>query len=170
MTQSFKLIRLLLLDYLVKKNCNKFTEMMTLTDWDSLYLPETDWYTALISTVKRIYEMAFPLVHGSRSRIKDKPWITKGLKQSIRNNHKLYRLSIRNGDNDSKTKYRKYKNILRTCIKSAEENFYKSLFEDTRTSSYNMWRSLGPAINPGKHKKRASISKMRCDGSFTTND
>ena len=30
---------------------------MTLTDWDSLYLAETDWYTAFISTVKRIYEM-----------------------------------------------------------------------------------------------------------------
>ena len=106
----------------------------------------------------------------SRSRIKDKPWVTNGLKQSIRNNNKLYRLIIRNGNNDSKTKYRKYKNILYTCIKNAEDNFYKSLFEDTRTSSYNMWRSLGPVINPGKHKKRASISKMRCDGSFTTND
>ena len=132
-----------------EKNCNKFTELMTLTDWDSLYLAETDWKTAFISTVKRNYEMSFPLVHVSRSRIKDKPWITKGLKQSIRNNHKLYRLSIHDGNNDSKTKYRKYKNILRTCIKSAEENFYKSLFEDTRTSSYNMWRSLGPVINPG---------------------
>ena len=114
--------------------------------------------------------MSFPLVHVSRSRIKDKPWITKGLKQSVRNNNKLYRLSIRNGNNDSKTKYRKYKNIPRTCMKNAEENFYKSLFEYTRTSTYNMWRSLGPVINSGKHKKRASLSKMRCDGSFTTND
>ena len=78
--------------------------MMTLTDWDSLYLPETDWYTAFISTVKRIYEMSFPLVHMSRSRIKDKHWVTNGLKQSIRNNNKLYRLIIRNGNNDSKTK------------------------------------------------------------------
>ena len=33
-----------------------------------------------------------------------------------------------------------------------------------------MWHSLGPVINPRKHKKRASISKRRCDGSFTTND
>ena len=40
-----------------ERNCNKFTEMMTLVDWDSLYLPETDWYTAFISTVKRIYEI-----------------------------------------------------------------------------------------------------------------
>ena len=71
---------------------------MTLTDLDSLYLPETDWYTAFISTVKRIYEMPFSLVHVSRSRIKDKPLITKGLKQSIGNNHRLYRLSIRNGN------------------------------------------------------------------------
>ena len=136
-----------------EKTCHKFTEIMTLTDWDSLYLLETDWYTAIISTVKRIYEMSFSLVHVSRSRIKDKPWITKGLKQSIGNNHKSYRLSIRSGNKDNKTKYRKYKNILRTCIKTAEENFYKSLFKYKRTSSYNMWRSVGPVINPGKHKK-----------------
>ena len=51
-----------------EKNCNKFTEMITLTDRDLLYLPETDWYTAFVSTVKRIYEMSFPLVHVSRSR------------------------------------------------------------------------------------------------------
>ena len=125
-----------------EKNCNKFTEIMTLTDWDSLYLPETDWYTAFISTVKKINEMSFSPVHVSRSRIKDKPWITKGLKQSIGNNYRLYRLSICNVNNDNKTKYRKYKILLCTCIKTAEENFYKSFFKDKRTSSYNMWRSL----------------------------
>ena len=76
---------------------------MNLNDWGSLYLPETDWYTAFISTVERIYEMSIPLVRMSRSRIKDKHWITKGLKKSIRNNNRLYRLSIRNGNNDSKT-------------------------------------------------------------------
>ena len=54
--------------------------------------------------------------------------------------------------------------------KKCRREFYKSLFEDTRTSSHKIWRSLGPVINPGKHKKRASISKMRYDGSFTTND
>ena len=66
-----------------KKDCNKFTEMMTLTDWNSLYLSEADWYTAFTSTVKIIYEMSFPLVHVSRSWIKVNSWITKGLKKCV---------------------------------------------------------------------------------------
>ena len=45
-----------------EKHWNRFTEMMTLTYWGSLHLPETEWYTNFISAVKRIYEMSFPLL------------------------------------------------------------------------------------------------------------
>ena len=127
---------------------------MNLNDWGSLYLPETDWYTAFISTVKIIYEMSIPLVRMSRSRIKDKHWITKGLKKSIRNNHRLYRLSIRNGNNDSKKKlkeiqkyttYKKVQKIMFTkaCLKIQEHHPTTcGALYDLSSIPENIWNEL----------------------------
>ena len=86
------------------KNCRKFKELMESYDWNTLYLSSPDLYRSFISVVKRFYEISFPMVTLSRSRMRGKPWVTKGLKKSIKNNHKLYKLYIRSGDEQPKSK------------------------------------------------------------------
>ena len=135
------------------KNWIKFKELMESYDWNTLYLSSTDLYRSFISIVKRFYEISFPMVTLSRSRMRDKPWVTKGLKKSIKNNHKLYKLYIRSGDEQTKSKYNRYKNMLRVCIREAENKYYQNLFEDTRSSSYNLWKNIGPIINSLEEKK-----------------
>ena len=88
------------------KNCRKFKELMEYYDWNALYLSSPYLYRSFISVVKRFYEISFPMVTLSRSRMREKPWVTKGLKTSIKNinfiNHKLYKLYIRSGDEQTK--------------------------------------------------------------------
>ena len=36
------------------------------------------------------------------------------------------------------------------CINEAEAAYYAKLFQDTESSSYNMWKHLGAIINPNK--------------------
>ena len=63
------------------RNCSKFVQKMTTENWNDKYMDsEHDWYHKFVTTVHQIFQQSFPLVQLSRRRIKDKPWITKGLK------------------------------------------------------------------------------------------
>ena len=97
----------------------------------------------MLDYMERKIPPSFPVVRLSRKRAKDKPWITKGIQISIKVKHRLYKLSLRN----SKAKLTRYKNLLRTCIMNSESLCYRELFENTKTSAYNLWNHLGPIIN-----------------------
>ena len=88
------------------RNCSKFREMMSTYDWNSLYICNNDWYSAFISVVKRLYLSCFPLVPVFRKCAKDKPWITKGLKKSVKHSHRLYKLSLRVSTPNNIDKYK----------------------------------------------------------------
>ena len=64
--------------------CQTFNNHVNNLNWEEIYTPAGDWYSAFIEKVKYFHNISFPLVQISRARIKDKPWITTGLKQSIR--------------------------------------------------------------------------------------
>ena len=36
--------------------------------------------------------------------------------------------------------------------------YYKQLFDDTQQSTYNLWKQLGPIINPNKKKRGSNIN------------
>ena len=116
-------------------------------NWDSVFTTDSDRYSIFVAKVKQKYESYFPLIQISRKRLKDKPGITKGLKISIKNNHRLYRRYLRENESLTNIRYKKYKNELRKCLKIAEEKYYNQLFDDTKHSAYNLWKNLGPVLN-----------------------
>ena len=44
--------------------------------------------------------------------------------------------------------------MLRRCINEAETAYYEKIFQDIKSSSYNMWKHLGAIINPNKRYKQ----------------
>ena len=152
------------------KNCQRFIESMQAENWQALHEPDADWYSRFITVVKQKFETCFPLVRVSRKRIKDRPWITTGLKLSIKKSHRLYRNTLQDSCPHMISKYKKYKALLRNCLKAAEQNYFCELFDDTKQSAYNLWKNLGPVINPNKKKKQRVINKMCFDGKYVTVD
>ena len=122
------------------------------------------------SYVKYHYDQSFPLVKVSRKRMKDKPWVSKGIKISIKQNHWLYRASLRSNNASAVVKYKRYDDVLRRCIKDAEMAYYDRLFQDTKTSSYNLRKHLGAIINPNKKKRICHNNKLLYDGNIITDD
>ena len=56
-------------------------------NWEQIYQDEDDDFdTNFVTVLLRIYNSCFPLVRVSRKRWNDKPWLTKGLKTSIKLN------------------------------------------------------------------------------------
>ena len=129
-------------------------------NWQRIYETDADWFFNFISTITDKFKRCFPLVNVSRRRLRDKPWVTKGIKNSIKKSHRLYRSSIGNSSQENITKYKMYKIVLRKGLKFAEEPYYHQLYDDTKQSTYNLWKCLGPVFNPAKTRKQTSINKI----------
>ena len=127
-------------------------------NWDDMFTEDTDWYTKFIQIVREKFENSFPLVQVSRKRMKDKPWITKGLQKC----HRLYKQTFTDVNIHTK-----YKNVLRKCLRITENNYYMRIFDDAKQSAYALWNNLGPVINPGKKKRSIGISELLFQGQFT---
>ena len=123
------------------KNCKRFIESMQTENWQALYTPDVDWYKKFINVIEQKFETCFPMIRVSRKRLKDRPWITAGLKPSIKKSHRLYRTTLQDSCHHMKSKYKKYRAIL--SLKVAEQNYYCQLFDDTKQSAYNLWKKLG---------------------------
>ena len=113
------------------KNCKRFIESKQADNLQALYEPDADWYSRFITVVKQKFETCFPLVRVSMKRIKDRPWITTGLKLSIKKSHRLYRNTLQDSCPQMISKYKKYKALLRNCLKTAQLNYFCELFDDT---------------------------------------
>ena len=112
------------------------------------------------NNLTNMFYESFPLVRKSRKRAKDKKWITSGIRISIRHKNRLYKKKIQSPNLRNITNYKEYKNRLDTIMKEAEENFLKTLFNDTKTAVNRLWKTLGSIINPSKIKKKKSLDKL----------
>ena len=112
--------------------------------------------------------MCFPLIRKSRKRAKDKPWVTKGTKISIKHRHRLLRLSINHPTPNNVYKYHRYRNILTQTLQNAEVLHFKNILDDFKRSSYNIWRALNPIINPRKKAPLHILNKIVRNGQAIT--
>ena len=68
-------------------------------------------------------------IHSPKKGIKEKikfkikPWMTPGLRTSIRNKNKLYKQYLRNRNDHIYGKYKKYRNKLSLLLKSSKEKY-----------------------------------------------
>ena len=105
-------------------------------------------------TLQIAHNKSFPLKRLSRKRAKDKPWITTGLNQSIKQKHLLYQQFVFDRTEENKVVYKTFKNKLRSVIRKAEADYYKEGFSSKSKSIKEMWKELGDLLNTTKRTKR----------------
>ena len=106
----------------------------------------------------------------SRKRAKDKPWITTGLKESVKRKHLLYQKFIFDSSEENEVVYKVFKNKLGSVIRKAEIDYYKNVFNNKTQSMKEMWKELGNLLNAKKKSKGNSISKLFINNQETTKD
>ena len=102
----------------------------------------------IFTKYSQAYERSFPLVPISRKIIKDKKWITPGIRISINQKAYLYRTYLNYLTERNKTIYKKYRNILTSVIRKAEEMYYQHLMDDKKKNFKSLWEIYSPVINP----------------------
>ena len=106
------------------------------------------------------YNKSFQFKRLSRKRAKDKPWITTGLKESIKRKHLPYQKFIFDSSEENKIVYKVFKNKLRSVIRKAETDYYMNVFNSKTESMKEMWKELSNLLNTKKKSKGNSISKL----------
>ena len=146
-----------------EKNINLFTAALSAVNWNFLTnatFSVDEIYDKFSETFLNLFQSSFPLTQQSRKRSKDKKWITRALKISIKHKDRLYRKKLNNPSDSNILKYKLYKNKLDACLKKAMEMYYCKLFSEKSNSAIHMWKSMGQILNPGKKKKTQHIDKI----------
>ena len=78
----------------------------------------------------------------SRKAFKDKPYITSGIKVSIRRRNKLFKKCQNNPNDLNKAAWERLRNKISELIKRTEQLYYKKLLRATKNSSKTLWNSF----------------------------
>jgi hypothetical protein len=82
-----------------------------------------------------------------------KPWLTEGLRQSIKNKNWLFRKYVKNHNDIDFNEYKKYRNKLHHILRIAERKHYQELILNNKNNLRKTWTIMKEVIN----KKKSSV-------------
>lgn len=148
-------------------NFTKYRNDLSLVNWDNLYCLNdvNSAYNMFSAKLNWIYGVNFPLVRASKKYVKNKCWITVGLKTSIVKKQKLYKKWIISGlkrDNDA---YRLHANLLRKLLRHAKMEYYRKALDSRFNSVKQIWYMLNKTLNSNSVKTRFTVKKLTLEDS-----
>ena len=135
-----------------------------------------------ITKLLHIHAPVKKLSHKEKKRL-SKPWLTKGIFQSIKQKKALYRKFIRTKDLTKRElllqDFKTYKNTIHKLTRISKSEYYKHYFEEHKNSSKKTWDGIRSIISLKKnfHKqirfininnKSESNSKIMAEHSTTS--
>ena len=93
-----------------------------------------------------VYDEAFPIIKRKVRQSKCKPWISKGIRNSIKTKHKLYKKYVNKPTKSNETHYKKYKNKLTIIIRLSHKSHYQNELNKNRSNLKNAWQILREII------------------------
>ena len=93
-----------------------------------------------------VYDEAFPIIKRKVRQSKCKPWITKGIKNSIKTKHKLYKKYVYKPTKSNEIHYKKYKNKLTVIIRLSHKSHYQNELNKNRSNLKNAWQIFNKKI------------------------
>ena len=89
-----------------------------------------------------------PLRNKSRREIKTskKPWITKGILQSIQQKDKLYRQNLKNKDGESWMQFKSYRNKLTHVKEHAKKLHLQNIIKESRHNTSLLWKEINKIL------------------------
>ena len=102
-------------------------------------------------------------------KLKQKPWMTKGLLKSIKLKNKMYKQFLKKQDLIQYSEYKKYRNILNHVIDYAKQNYYKSTLTEERHNVRKTYEKINEIVKL-KAKNRTFPSHLINDEGETVSD
>ena len=151
-----------------EKDKNNFNQLITLINNESLAHANVNAsYTEFFSNLMKLLNSYFPLVKLSRSKMKNKPYITPGIKISIKERNRLYEKYLSNKNTQTKAAWKLFRNKVSDVIKKSEKMYYQNQLQEHSNSSQGMWKVFGKIIK-NKHTQN-KINSINVNNQDITN-
>lgn len=149
-------------------NITKFKSDLDSYNWNNVYSKSEcqEAFTEFHKTLTKLYNKTFPVLKSQSIYKNRKPWLTAGIKFSIKQKNKLYRISKNSPSNESVLRYKNYKRQLRSLIKKAETDYYEQIFHENKSNLKYIWRTIKDVIN--RKRNDYHKSKFHINGSVAT--
>ena len=151
-------------------NIRRFCESLNDYDWNDVMRSDDTQlaYTLFHSAFVMLYEKHFPLKVAKSVYNSRKPWLTEGLRISIRMKNLLYAKFKKNPNLENSQRYKLYNRQLRGLLRKEERKYYDDEFNRNKTNMRHTWRLIKNAI--GQSKSNASFSKINVNDELTDNE
>ena len=105
-------------------------------------------FQSFYSKISEIVDKHAPVRQLTRKEVKSlaKPWVTEGIKKSIKLKQKLYQNYLKSGSSYYLTKYRYYRNRISFLIKQSKQNYYYDYFKLNDKNIKNIWTGIKQII------------------------
>ena len=143
-----------------------FTNALSEVDWNEIvYSGGNDVdgsFTTFYNKFNKIVNKHAPFKTLSNRPIKQqsKPWITKGIRASIKVKNKLYM-----SGND--TLYKHYRNKIAQLVRLSKKNFFFDFFNNHISNMKKTWQGINDLLKR-KKQKGSTIKNLKCPNSNTT--
>ena len=113
-------------------------------------------YNVYQDELVKVIDKHIPFKYLSRKefRWKLKPWITNGIKKSIKLKNKYYKKYIKNKSNYWFKLYKFYLNSIKRLTFASKRNYYKKYFEQNINNCKKIWNGINEVLK--NHKKSAN--------------
>lgn len=157
-----------------ERNRKLFFDSISNIDWTKEIMFTSDpslAYDLFYAKLEESFNNCFPLKQISRKRLKDKLWMTAGLKQAAAKKQKLYKAWLISKTAANKKCYTDYNKIYKTILRAAESSYYENIFDCHKNDSKSIWKQINTICSFSKKNKSShfSITKLTINGSTITN-
>ena len=140
------------------KNIQAFSQKLETCNWDSVLQNHngSETFNMFYDKFSSIYNDSFPLKLVTTKYDSRKPWLSTGLKNSIKVKNKLYVKQQKSPTVCNITQYKKYKNHLNKLMRLCERQHYKDLIEQNRQNTKKLWAVLKQVIGKTNNSQWSS--------------
>ena len=137
-------------------------ELLNQNNFDDQFVVDIA-FSNFYNTLSVLVEKHAPMKTLSKRKLKQfsKPWITIGLKKSIKVKNSLFQ-------SGNFAQYKLYRNKISALTRVSKENYYHAFFADNLNNMKNTWNGINSLINGKKKKSRAISSLKRLNNGITT--
>ena len=128
--------------------------------------PQTT-YTEFGTNFHTLYDKYFPLIRKSRKQAMDKPFITNGIKESIKSRNALFKIYLDDPSEINKQNWTNKRNRVVQILRKAEADYYASFIKKHSDNSKQLWKRFGNVLSKTK-SNHSSFDKLLVNNHYIT--
>ena len=153
-----------------EKNKQKFREPISAVDWTEICnIPDTqNSFSHFHSVLISLQDKCFPKIRIRKKYSNRKPWLSDGLRNSIRNKNELYHKYKKIPSVKNESSYKSFRNKLNHMLKIVEKKYYRDLIIYHKDNTRKSWSIIKSIIN--KLRKSNIQCKFKLNNGTVTDD